>query len=66
MADSVVQQYPVLTQLRQSEGVVVRCLSCNADVARVEGIDCLADLDKVTAVTMLDTIDLVEINEEFG
>jgi hypothetical protein len=65
-ADSVVQQHPVLTQLRHSDGVIVRCLSCNTDVARVEGIDALADLDKVAAVTMLETIDLVGIHKDVG
>ena len=58
------QQYPVLTQLQHRDGAVVRCLGCNTDVARVEGIDALADLDKVTAVTMLETIDLVAIHED--
>jgi len=57
---NLVQQYPVLTLLRHSDGAaIVRCLCCNADVARVEGIDTLDDLDKVTTVTMLDTIDMV-------
>jgi len=57
---NLLQRYPVLCLLRHSDGAaIVRCLCCNIDVARVDGIDTLGDLDKVTAVTMLDTVDMV-------
>ena len=56
---SDLQRYMFLTELRQEEGAVVHCKCCNTNAARVEGVDTLADLDKVTAVTIMDTIDEV-------
>lgn len=53
---SDMQRYIFLTELRQEEGAVVHCKCCNTDVVRVEGVDVLADLDKVTAITIMDTI----------
>jgi hypothetical protein len=45
-----------LTELLREEGTVVHCRCCNTNTARVEGVDSLADLDKATAVMILDTI----------
>jgi hypothetical protein len=53
------QRYMFLTELRREEGAIVHCKCCNTDAVCVEGIDALADLDKVTAVTMMETIDEV-------
>jgi hypothetical protein len=48
-----------LTELRQEEGTVVHCKFCNTNAVRVEGVGALADLDKITAVTIMDTIEKV-------
>ena len=40
---------------------MVYCRCCNTNAVRVEGVDTLADLDKVTSVVILDTIDEVSL-----
>ena len=54
-----VQMYTVLTDLRNEDGAVVHCKCCDTNVARVDGVAILADLDKASNVMILDTIDQV-------
>ena len=58
---SDMQRYMCLTELRQEEGAVAHCKFCNTNAVRVEGVEALADLDKVTAVMIMDTIDEVSL-----
>lgn len=55
-ASGLVQRYTFLAELVQ-EGIVVHCRCCNTDTARVQGVTCLADLDKPSVVALIDTID---------
>ena len=48
-----------LAELRQEEGTVVHCKCCNTNAVRVDGVGALADLDKITGVMIMDTIDEV-------
>lgn len=50
------QRFEFLAELRNN---VLRCRCCDMNVAQVDGVDSIADLDKVTAVSIIDAIEEV-------
>jgi hypothetical protein len=52
-------RYTFLAELLREDGTVVHCRCCDTNVARVQGVTCLVDLDKPSEVTLIDTIDEV-------
>lgn len=50
------QRFAFLAELRNN---VLRCRCCDTNVAHLDDVDSIADLDKVTAVTIIDAIEEV-------
>ena len=48
-----------MTELRKNNGSVLYCICCGTNVARLEGVQSLADLDKASVVAIMDAIDEV-------